>query len=97
MNETDGEISWDVAHDDSVDLFSDFNKVQYNVIYQFMQNDIFYLFHATTKEKYNKILSSKSIRTSGGCLAGGIYCTPIEMEADGELRLHNLGSYYYLV
>lgn len=97
MNDSDGEISWEVAHDDSVDLFSDFNKVQYNVIYQFMQNDIFYLFHATTKEKYNKILSSKSIRTSGGCLAGGIYCTPVEMETDGELRLHNLGSYYYLV
>lgn len=93
----DEEISWDKAHDDSVDLFSDYSKVQYNVIYQFMQNDSFYLFHATTKEKYGKILKSKTIRTSGGCLAGGIYCTPIEQEANGELRLHNLGSYYYLV
>lgn len=97
MIDSDGEISWEVAHDDSIDLFSDFNKVQYNIIYQFMQNEIFYLFHATTKEKYNKILNSKTIRTSGGCLAGGIYCTPVEVEADGELRLHNLGSYYYLV
>lgn len=97
MIDLEREILWEEAHDDSVALFSDYNKVQYNVIFQFMQKDSFYLFHATTEEKYNKIINSKTIRTSGGCLAGGVYCTPVVVENNGELRLHNLGSYYYLV
>lgn len=48
------------------------------------------LLHITTKLK--EILSAKSLYSSGGCLIGSIYCTPL-YSGDGQLHLSNLGDY----
>lgn len=49
-----------------------------------------YLAHIT----YNlrEILKNQRIYSSGGCLIGSIYCTPLASE-NGRLRMHNLGVY----
>jgi hypothetical protein len=54
------------------------------------QSDRVYLAHIT----YNldEILRNRRIFSSGGCLAGSIYCTPLSVNGD-KLRMHNLGVY----
>ncbi len=51
-----------------------------------------YFLHITPNLKL--ILESGSIYSSGGCLMGGVYATPLFPE-NGRLRLHNLGKYIY--
>lgn len=49
-----------------------------------------YLAHTTSS--LDKVLETKSIFSSGGCLIGSIYCTPLSKEGD-KFRMHNLGKY----
>lgn len=49
-----------------------------------------YLAHTTCS--LDKILKSGCLYSSGGCLIGSIYCSPITKEGT-RLRLHNLGKY----
>lgn len=49
-----------------------------------------YMTHITPN--LERIIQSGSIYSSGGCLLGGIYTTPIFQEEKG-LRVHNLGRY----
>ena len=55
-----------------------------------IKSDTVYLAHIT----YNldEILKNHIIFSSGGCLAGSIYCAPLVMQG-GKLRMHNLGVY----
>lgn len=48
------------------------------------------LLHITTK--LDEILETKSLYSSGGCLIGSIYCTPL-YNKDHKLHLSNLGDY----
>ncbi|MDD5625676.1 MAG: hypothetical protein PHG83_00735 [Patescibacteria group bacterium] len=48
------------------------------------------LLHITNK--LDEILSTKSLYSSGGCLIGSIYCTPL-YNMNGKLYLSNLGDY----
>lgn len=51
-----------------------------------------YLFHVTPNLR--KILESGTIYSSGGCLVGSIYATPLFPE-NGLLKTHNLGQYIF--
>lgn len=51
-----------------------------------------YLNHTTFN--LDKILESGNLYSSGGCLIGSIYCTPLVKTSAG-LRLHNLSQYIY--
>lgn len=51
-----------------------------------------YLNHTTFN--LNKILESGILYSSGGCLIGSIYCTPL-IKTPAGLRLHNLSQYIY--
>jgi len=54
------------------------------------QSNKIYLAHSTYN--LNEILKNGKIFSSGGCLAGSIYCTPLLVEST-KLRMHNLGAY----
>lgn len=54
------------------------------------KNKKIYFMHITTN--LDGMLKSGNLYPSGGCLVGGIYCTPL-FEENGKLRLHNLGDY----
>lgn len=65
-----------------------------NSIFSYLrENQTISLFHVTNS--YEDIIEQKSIYPSSGCLVGSIYCTPIFKEGE-QMRLHNLGSYYWL-
>jgi len=49
-----------------------------------------YLAHTTYE--LDEVIRNKAIFSSGGCLIGSIYCTPLTPE-EGKLRFHNLGAY----
>jgi len=51
-----------------------------------------YLFHVTPNLK--KIVESGTIYSSGGCLIGGTYSTPLFL-TNGIFRVHNLGEYIF--
>ncbi len=51
-----------------------------------------YLAHITYNLK--EILKKGELYSSGGCLVGSLYCTPLA-KTEGRLRLHNLGKYIY--
>lgn len=53
-----------------------------------------YFLHLTNSKGYTKIMRSKKLMPSGGCLVGSLYCTPLFKERD-RFRLHNLGAYLY--
>lgn len=54
-----------------------------------------YLAHITGT--LDGIVEGGAIYPSAGCLVGSIYCTPaFKIAPSGQLKLHNLGSYYYL-
>ncbi|MFM8333306.1 MAG: hypothetical protein ACKN9T_16635 [Candidatus Methylumidiphilus sp.] len=53
-----------------------------------------YLAHITAN--LDEIISCGYVYPSAGCLVGSVYCVPaFYNEKTNELRLHNLGSYYY--
>jgi len=52
-----------------------------------------YLFHTTPN--LEKITKSGAFYSSGGCLIGSIYSTPIIPDGSGQLRVHNLGKYVF--
>lgn len=56
------------------------------------KNNKLYFLHVTPNLK--KILENGSIYSSGGCLMGAVYATPL-FQDKGRLRLHNLGKYIY--
>lgn len=58
----------------------------------FKNADVIYLQHTTRNLK--TILKQKKICSSGGCLVGSIYCTPL-IKTGNNLRMHNLGKYIY--
>lgn len=51
-----------------------------------------YLFHVTPN--LEKIIESGALYSSGGCLVGSIYSTPLTPDM-GKLRVHNLGKYVF--
>ncbi|MEK7651475.1 MAG: hypothetical protein AAB377_03035 [Patescibacteria group bacterium] len=51
-----------------------------------------YLFHVTPNLK--KIIDSGVIYSSGGCLVGSIYATPLSL-INGSFKAHNLGEYIF--
>lgn len=67
--------------------------LQNNSLFRDLKNSKkFYLNHTTFN--LNKILKSGILYSSGGCLIGSIYCTPLTKTSSG-LRLHNLSQYIY--
>lgn len=88
-------FDWTKVHDNNIDMFSDYNMIQNNCIYSFYKQKKVFLFHATTESNYKKIMESNYLKSSGGCLVGSIYCTPIFIDESDRLRVHNLGVYYY--
>lgn len=63
--------------------------IENNLFSEFKKEEV-YLLHLTTK--LDQILKTKSLYSSGGCLVGSIYCTPLYSK-DGQLFLSNLGDY----
>lgn len=51
-----------------------------------------YLAHTTPNLK--DVLQNNNFHSSGGCLVGAIYCTPLVKDGGG-LRMHNLGKYIF--
>lgn len=52
-----------------------------------------YLFHVTPN--LEKIIKSGAFYSSGGCLVGSIYATPIILDDKKMMRVHNLGKYIF--
>ncbi len=61
-----------------------------NSFFQELQKEYVNLLHITTK--LDDILRTRSLYSSGGCLVGSIYCTPLYSH-DDKLHLSNLGDY----
>jgi len=88
-------IDWSIIHDNAIELYSDFRLVENNSIFSLANKKKTYLFHCTDDIGFSKILESKRLLSSGGCLVASIYCTPAIKISKDKYRLHNLGGYYY--
>lgn len=67
-----------------------------NSLFDGLQNDqTVHLLHVTTD--LDNILESGALYSSGGCLVGSIYCTPLFLSDQhrGRFRIHNLGHYIF--
>ncbi|BBA99011.1 hypothetical protein RVR_5460 [Actinacidiphila reveromycinica] len=52
--------------------------------------DTLHLLHVTSS--FDRIAQNGTLRPSGGCLVGSLYCAPLTLTPDG-LRMHNLAEY----
>lgn len=66
------------------------NNSFYNLV---RKEDVLYLMHVTKNKEL--IENEGFLYPSGGCLLGTVYFTPGYKSDNGEIRLHNLGRYYY--
>lgn len=87
-------MSWQNAHTQYCNMTGSNSLLMHNnAIFDSMKHDDkIYLFHVTSSME--KIIESKTIYPSSGCLIGSIYATPLKNDSNG-FRVHNLGAYYY--
>lgn len=63
-----------------------------NSFFEELKREKINLLHVNTS--FDKIKETGLLHSSGGCLVGSVYSTPL-ISKNGELRLHNLGRYIY--
>ncbi|MBP9798226.1 hypothetical protein KBC70_03715 [Candidatus Woesebacteria bacterium] len=65
-----------------------------NSFFDMLHNDKIYLAHITSN--LDAIKAQGRIYSSGGCLVGSVYCTPVtKSDNDNSFKLHNLGNYIF--
>jgi len=91
---TEQRLDWTKIHDNQ-HYYSELEKEAKEKICGLLQLEHAYLFHATSEEKFNRIIDEKKLYASGGCMVASLYSTPAERMNDRYFRLHNLGRYYF--
>ena len=89
---------WEQCHHDysTWDTGPNSHLMFQNSLFDFIRDpETVYLAHVTVS--LEKIVEERALYPSAGCLVGSVYCVPAFAHGDdGTLRLHNLGSYYFL-